>query len=252
MSRSPDVTAILTAHAEGELAAMSLASFERAIAHARQSGLSVEGLIVLDRADPATRAQFAGVYGRHRVIMTDEGDPGQARNAGIAAAIGQFVTFLDGDDLWSSNWVVLAHQMCAAEPDKVIAHSEINIVFGEERFMWWHADSRLSGFDPTYLRTGNYWDSMSCAARLLFQRFPFVANDLRLGFGHEDWHWNCVTVAAGIDHRPAIGTVHFKRQRPGSQMAECKAIGAVPWVTPLTSYGWTGGPAASQMKKGVR
>ena len=251
MSRTPDVTAILTAHAEGKLAATSLVSFERAIAEARQAGLVVEGLIVLDRADASTRAQFAGVEPRFRVIMTDEGDPGQARNAGVAAAEGRFVTFLDGDDLWSSNWIVLAYRLCAAEPDKVIAHSEVNIVFGVERHMWWHADSRLPGFDPTYLRIGNYWDAMSCAARALFQRFPFVANDLRLGFGHEDWHWNCVTLVAGIDHRPAIGTAHFKRKRPGSQMAKCNAISAAPWITPLTSYEWTGRPADTQLKRGV-
>jgi glycosyltransferase involved in cell wall biosynthesis len=239
MSHTTDITAVLTAHAEGRLAGPSLASFEQAIEAARQSGLAVEGLIVLDRADAATRRQFSGVEVRHRVILTDEGDPGLARNAAVARAEGAFVAFLDGDDLWARDWLVLAHQFCASEPDAVVAHSEINIAFGDERHMWWHADSRDPAFDPDYLRIANYWDAMSFASRAIYRRHPFVANDLRRGFGHEDWHWNCVTLAAGIDHRPVAGTVHFKRRRLGSQMALCATVTAVPWMTPMASYGWT-------------
>ena len=242
MSPTTDITAVLNVHVEGVLAGPSLVSFEQAIEAARQSGLTVEGLIVLDRPDAATRLQFIGVESRHRVIMTDEGDPGQARNVAVAAADGTYVAFLDGDDLWSPNWLISAHRLCAAEPNITVAHSEINIIFGEARLMYWHIDSRGPMFDPDFLRFSNYWDAMSFASRLVYMRHPFVANDLRRGFGHEDWHWNCVTLAAGIDHRPVVGTVHFKRRRNRSQMSLCEAVNAIPWMTPLASYDWTGRP----------
>jgi hypothetical protein len=235
-----DITAVLTVHAEGVLAGPSLVSFEEEIEFARGAGLDVEGLIILDRPNPATRLQFIGAECRHRIVFSDAGDPGLARNAAVAVAKGAFVSFLDGDDLWGHGWLTLAHQFCSAEPDKSVAHSEFNVIFGEVRQVWWHADSRHPAFDPGYLRIGNYWDAMSFAARSIYTRYPFAANDLRRGFGHEDWHWNCVTLAAGIDHRPVAGTVHFKRRRQGSQMALCDTINAVPWVTPLSSYGWAG------------
>ena len=200
---------------------------------------------MLDRPNDATRLQFAGATDRYQLIVTDEGDPGLARNKAVEAASGDYVGFLDGDDLWSGNWLVEAHRLCASEPNFVVAHSEANVVFGEVRHMWWHVDSRGPAFDPAIMQTSNYWDAMSFGARAIYRKFPFVANNLKLGFGHEDWHWNCVTLAAGIDHRPAIGTVHFKRRRRDSQMALCDAVRALPWVNPTTSYGWSR-PAAGR------
>jgi len=242
--------AVLTAHSEGVLAGPSIISFEQAIDEARNMGLAVDGLIVLDRPTAATRLQFSGAQARHRVIETDLGDPGLARNAAVDAACSEFVSFLDADDLWSRNWIWRAHALCADDPRFVVAHSEVNVIFGKVRQMWWHVDSRAPGFDPTYLRTGNYWDAMSFGARTIYRRHPFVPNDLRRGFGHEDWHWNCVTLAAGIDHRPVEGTVHFKRRRNGSQMALCDAVDAMPWINPLTSFGWS--DTRSQVLEGKR
>lgn len=239
MTQQIDITAVLTAHAEGVLAGPSLVSFDQAIEASRKAGFKVEGLIVLDRPSRSTRAQFAGVESRHRILVTDCGDPGLARNAAVAEAHGDFLGFLDGDDLWSRNWLNAAHQCCSEEPEKIIAHSEICIVFGQARLMWWHIDSRDAEFDVDYLRVANYWDAMSFAARPIYRKYPYLENNIQLGFGHEDWHWNCVTLAAGIDHRPAMGTVHFKRRRPGSQMQLCNTVSAVPWMTPIAAYDWS-------------
>ena len=240
MTRTTDITAVLNVHAEGVFAGPTLVSFEQAIETARQSGLTVEGLVVLDRPDAATRLQFEGVERRHRLVLTDKGDPGQARNVAVEVADGTFIAFLDGDDLWSQNWLISAHRFCAAEPDVTVAHSEINVIFGQVRQMYWHIDSRGRVFDPDFMRFNNYWDAMSFAARAIYRRHPFVANDLRRGFGHEDWHWNCVTLAAGIDHRAVVGTIHFKRRRRGSVLELANAASAIPWITPLASYDWHG------------
>jgi glycosyltransferase involved in cell wall biosynthesis len=249
MSQRIDITAVLTVHAEGVLAGPSLVSFDQTIAAAKQSGLEVEGLIVLDRPDAMTHLLFTGVDRRHRLVTTNLGDPGLARNAAVAESSGQFIAFLDGDDLWAPDWLTSAHEFCALEPSTTIAHSEANIIFGETRAMWWHVDSRDARFDIDYLRIGNYWDAMSFASCEIYRRFPFAANDLRHGFGHEDWHWNCVTLSAGIDHRPVPGTLHFKRRRRDSQMALCDAINAVPWMSSLASYNWNHSPQGHSRKE---
>jgi glycosyltransferase involved in cell wall biosynthesis len=243
MKPAIDITAVVNGHAEGVLAGPTIVSFERAIAVARESGLAVEGLIVLDRPDAATLLQFKDVGSRHRVLITDHGDPGPARNSAVDAAKGQYVAFLDGDDLWSEDWLAEAHRVCAQNPQTTVAHSEVDVIFGRERVMFWHVDSLDPTFEADFLRYGNYWDAMSFAARSIFRKFPFADNDLRRGFGHEDWHWNCVTLAAGIHHRPVAGTVHFKRRRAGSQSAHANAADSIPWVCELTSYEWADPPS---------
>jgi hypothetical protein len=90
-------------------------------------------------------------------------------------------------------------------------------------------DSESGLCDPSYLAWLNYWDAMSFARTELYRLFPFRRNDLALGFGHEDWHWNAWTLAEGVPHKPAPKTMHFKRSRKGSQMDKVNCTGGVRW-----------------------
>lgn len=230
----PDLSVIVTGHREGVIAGATVRSAEAAIAHAVDAlGIAVEVIVVLDRADAVTRAVLEPAFGAAaRVLRTDEGDPGQARNAGIAAARGTLAAFLDADDLWSENWLTEACRLVERRPD-CVAHSACNLVFGHESALWWHIDSEGPLFDPGYLDWANYWDALSLARTAIYRAHPFRRNDLKLGFGHEDWHWNAVTIAAGIAHKPAPQTMHFKRRRQGSQMSLVAQSGAVSWPLDL-------------------
>ena len=234
-----DITAVITAHQEGMLAGPSIRSFAAAIARARGTGLTVEPLFVLDRPDPLTRAIFEETRDiEARIVIGDGGDPGLSRNLAASEATGRYVAFLDGDDLWSSNWLIKAHAFCSAAAKPTIAHSEVNFVFGDQRLLWWHVDSEAEYFDPGYLRIGNYWDALVLVERDILHRFPYVRNDLKSGYGHEDWLWNCQTLAAGIAHRPVGGTVHMKRRRLGSQMDKCAQSDVVVRPQEIQKYGW--------------
>lgn len=216
------VTAVLNAHGEGLLAGPSIASFCEARAHAQSNGITVESIFILDRAKELTRATIEGAQVADVTIYnTDFGDPAGSRNFAATKASGEYVAYLDADDLWSENWITEATRFCEAQPRPIIAHSEINVVFGDIRNVWIHADSAAPDFDAGYLSIGNYWDAMAFISRDLMLEFPFRSNDLKQGYGHEDWHWNCVTLLAGYDHRPVPDTVHFKRRRVNSQMAKC-------------------------------
>lgn len=233
------ISAIITAHREGLLAGPSIASFVEAIDFARDRGLSVEPIVVLDCADALTRDMFeqSGRI-RWRLVYSETGDPGLARNRGVDEAKGAFVSFLDADDLWSYNWLSASHDFCATTDKPLIAHSEVNVIFGDQRQLWWHVDSEHPLFDPRYLRIANYWDALCFVKRDILLTYPYRQNDLAAGFAHEDWHWNCVTLAAGIPHRPVPGTVHMKRRRRGSQSMQCGERDVLPWPTELARYEW--------------
>ena len=102
-------------------------------------------------------------------------------------------------------------------------------MFGNTRQFWWHADSETSLCDKGYLDWMNYWDAMSFARTEIYRRYPFRKNDLSIGFGHEDWHWNAWTLGDGVPHKPVPWTMHFKRARSGSQMHKVESMGGFRW-----------------------
>lgn len=228
---TPDISVVLTAHREGVLAGATANCARRAIARVSDDlGLSCEVILVLDRANEVTSTVLENAFDGQAltVVRTDEGDPGQSRNAGIRVARAPVVSFLDGDDLWSENWLTEGWNLIERRPD-CIGHSACNMVFGNERNLWWHIDSEGPLFNSEYLSWANYWDAMTIARTEIYRRFPFRKNDLKLGFGHEDWHWNAWTVAEGVPHKPVSETMHFKRRRSGSQMAVVEQSGSLRW-----------------------
>lgn len=233
MMAPPDISIIVTAHREGVIAGVTAKSAQAAIREAASAGLSHEVIVVLDRADFVTVATLRSAFGvSAQYLETDEGDPGLARNRGVEIARGRCATFLDGDDLWSDNWLIEAHGLIERRPD-VAAHSACNLVFGNVRHFWWHADSETSLCDSGYLGWMNYWDAMSFARTEIYRRYPFRKNDLNVGFGHEDWHWNAWTLSEGVPHKPVPRTMHFKRARSGSQMHKIESMRGFRWPLSL-------------------
>ena len=66
----------------------------------RQSYRDLEVLVVDDGSTDDTAARMRPYGDRVRYLPKTNGGTGSARNLGIAQARGEFVAFLDGDDLW--------------------------------------------------------------------------------------------------------------------------------------------------------
>lgn len=104
------LTAVVTAHSERHLLRITLKSVTAALDLMGTEGVDTELVIVLDNADPMTRAEAERWCGRAtlrlgaRTIYAAVGKSGAARNAGIETAQGEAVALVDGDDLVSENY----------------------------------------------------------------------------------------------------------------------------------------------------
>lgn len=212
-NQRPEVTVCINAHREGRLVHHSLKAAEDAAEVARQAGITVEIIAVVDNPDDDTRAYIE----RHRdrfasVHYTKFGDIAMARNHGSEVARGQYLAFMDGDDLFSLNW--LKEATLAARKRKgelFIYHPEGCLNWGRDLHIYWQVPSSSNQFDGLDMLQENYWTSMCLAPIEVWRKIPYGASVIGSGFGHEDWHWNCETLAAGIPHFLIPETLRFGR-----------------------------------------
>ncbi|HEX6964382.1 MAG TPA: glycosyltransferase family A protein [Gemmatimonadaceae bacterium] len=120
----PAVSVIVPAYGVSEFIGATIRSLQG------QTFTDFEVLVINDGSPDtaALRQELAPFADRIMYIERPNGGPGAARNTGLCAARGEFVAFLDGDDLWAPDF--LAEQMAflrrAAEPlDLVYADARL-------------------------------------------------------------------------------------------------------------------------------
>lgn len=212
------ISAVVTFHRERELAVPTLHAIERMRRHAENDGLAVELVMTLDGDDAATEdAVLSHPALRegdvlHRVQLFDLS---LCRNHAIGHARGEFVATLDGDDLFSANWLAEAVACIRRHGPRTIVHPHTMIAFGAWNAFWEQIDQTDPRFLPEALVSLNHWNACSVARREVFVDCPYVyARVGESGFGFEDWHWNCETIARGYVHRVAPQTFRLERRKP--------------------------------------
>ena len=244
---SVDISVVLNLHAEGGLAHPSLQSLERMAARARAEGVGLEVIAVLDDSDPITTSvvqQYADVFDAiHSVALRDLG---LVRNAMVEVVTGEYVAFLDGDDLWCEDWLTASLRSARAEPQAgTVWHPQFVLFFDPADVAVQSSGSTPSSLAATYvleqvsttdpafdrraLLIDNLWTSNVLAPREIHQTFPYPSLDRERGLGIEDWSWNLTTVWAGVPHRTVPDTVHMIRMKPeGSLGRSNSAQGLLP------------------------
>lgn len=96
----------------------------RAVASVLDQGDSIEVIVVDDGSDPVLLAKGSLGDSRVQIVRNDESQgPTRARNIGIRASTGDFVAFLDDDDIWLPGKVHRCLGAAAEFPKaKVIVH----------------------------------------------------------------------------------------------------------------------------------
>ncbi|MDI3262601.1 MAG: glycosyltransferase [Fulvimonas sp.] len=210
------ISAVITFHRERALATPTLASVERMRRHAEARGWSMELVMTLDGDDAETeRAILTHPALRegdtlHRIRV---GDLSLSRNHAIAHARGDYVAILDGDDLFSANWISAAVELIEREGPRHIAHPKLIIAFGAWHAWWEQIDQTDPRFLPETLFKLNHWNACSVARREVFLDCPYELARVGDGFGFEDWHWNCQTIARGYVHRVVPETFRLERRK---------------------------------------
>ena len=85
-------------------------------------------VLVVDDASTDSTADLVASYSHVRYLrLPERRGVSQARNAGIAASTGRYIAFLDDDDLWLPNKLVLQVPALEAHPDAGMAYSQFII-----------------------------------------------------------------------------------------------------------------------------
>jgi glycosyltransferase involved in cell wall biosynthesis len=211
------VSAVLTFFRERELAVATLHAVERMRQFAEAHGLRVKLEMTLDGGDPETERAILshpalrGDDVLHRVEMFDLS---LCRNYAIEHAHGDFVAILDGDDLFSENWIAAAVEFIVEHGPTTIVHPQLMVAFGTWNACWEQIDQTDARFLPETLMSLNHWNACTVARREVFVGCPYVyARVGESGFGFEDWHWNCETIARGYVHRVVPRTFRLERRK---------------------------------------
>ena len=225
------ITAAVTAQREGLTAHPSLLSLTRAKSHAEAHGYEVETIVVLDQADALTTEiveQWCAAERGSEIIRVDHGDPGLSRNEAVRRASGEWIAFLDADDLWCETWLTQSLQAAQSDNREVVWHPEVMVYFGARAGLFRHIDMESPEFEASALLITNHWSSLCVARRALLLAVPYGRSDLENQIGYEDWAWNLAVVEQGAIHKVVPSTGHAIRTKGSSRNAIADSTGAIP------------------------
>lgn len=163
----------------------------------RQTHPPAEVLVVLDGEDVETTSYLATVKDPlvRSIVLPRSLGACSARNAGVKAAIGDWIAFLDDDDEWMTTKleVQLAVAQTVADRFPVIACRVAASTPGGQTFIWPTRRKSNGEHMSEYLLTRRSWvqgeglitTSMLLAPRELLLSLPFTTALQR----HQEWDW---------------------------------------------------------------
>jgi glycosyltransferase involved in cell wall biosynthesis len=166
----------------------------------------IEVIIVNDGSDDETARLVDSLAGDVvRVIHQPNGGPGSAREAGRRAARGEFIQYLDSDDL-------LLPKKFELQVSALRAHPECGVAYGLTRYRdtagneiactWKAANQVQTTIFPSFL-VSRWWETFAPLYRRSVTDAAGPWTSLRL---EEDWEYDCRVAALGtrLAHVPEV------------------------------------------------
>jgi glycosyltransferase involved in cell wall biosynthesis len=150
-----------------------------------------EVLVIDDGSSGPPDVVLAGYAERVRLHRQENRGPASARNLGIERSAGEFLAFIDQDDLWTPDKLALQLARFAAEPS-------LDLCFGHVELFWepaLRAEERAHRQHPRGQRVPGYTTPALLARRTAFERVG--ALDAGLWFG-DAADWTMRARAAGL------------------------------------------------------
>lgn len=247
---------IITAHNEGQTLGATIESAFRAVkfwqAKSGASKNDFEILTILDRGTEETRDCLRKYAGKVRVVESDFGDVGPARNLGAEEAQGEYVFFVDGDDLVSQEYVDRGLATLEAAEGEVVVCPEYCIGFSEDGrkgSILRMEDSGARERDAFLLFNINLWVVAIGGRRETFLRYKYIRSEG--GYGHEDYAMNIMLTEAGVRHVVVPGAVYFYREKAsGRRKNNDKARKVTPYSELFAPGFWRTFPAIEKQGHG--
>ena len=161
----------------------------------RQSHADYEIIVVDDGSTDATREWLASNSGSLRVVQESNRGPGAARNVGAREARGEYIAFLDSDDLWFP-WTLETFARAIEEHKRPHIVGGAFVEFADERELLtvreepyqtsWFVDYIASHRYPYYVGSGTcvlHREVFAGATRFLEDRLNGEDHDLILQLG---------------------------------------------------------------------
>lgn len=218
------LTILVTFHSEQYLAHLTLLSLLRCIDYCVLKQIDIVLYIILDNADDLTTSVVHNFNFKDvsiRIESVSFGDVALARNYACSNIHSKYIAICDGDDYYSHNWftnaITYLDSVSHATSIKLVVHPEYMVTFGTT----WTYAKQISASDKRPLIglfSDNWWGVWSVANSEVYKKHPFRSHIPQSnGFGFEDWHWNCETLAASIEHHSIPNTVGFYRRKTQSR-----------------------------------
>lgn len=207
---------IITAHNEGEVLHATIRSVQRAL---RQVKEEVEIILHLDSATEETQRAAEEYHNTREVKVLENsfGDVGPARNFAAAVAKGEFLFFVDGDDLVSQGYFAEMLKILEENPEAVVS-PEIMAEFDlrQRRGAILRMESSGTKAEQAFLLFSiNCWTVAIAGRRQIFLEHRYIES--KNGYGHEDYALNIELAAAGIPHLVAPRAIYFYRRKQVSR-----------------------------------
>jgi|GEM_PF-5886165 len=214
-----EISIVLNLHTEGSTCIPTFNSILRNSEILKKNNITHEVLIIVDKGDAETKDVARALRKRNKIvsklILTEFGDLGLARNKGTETSLGKYMNFVDGDDILEDSWLITAYNYYhESKRDNIILHPQAYICFGDLGYAWQQHNITSREGNPIFMVGKNIWGSMSFSRRKIFTKVQYEATgSIGRGFAYEDWAWNCRTINLSYEHFIVPSTIFFYQKR---------------------------------------